>query len=145
MQLWVTHQEKPRKSPKGKKCKGLVSSRQAHWETKWRTADIQNSFDRKLTYLGKWMWVKIIRNVFLRPFCTRLYIDLKKYFTSSDYSAWELNDCWDEDFTRILNSNVMLKSIMSKKQRIGVQEVWSGSVVQSCESNVKNITFLQSV
>ena len=36
----------------------------------------------------------------------------------------------------------MLKSIMSKKQRIGVQEVWSGSVVQSYESNVKNITFL---
>ena len=31
----------------------------------------------------------IIRNLFLRPFCTRLCINCKTYFTSSDYSAKE--------------------------------------------------------
>ena len=53
IQVWITHQAKPRKSPKGKKCQSLFSPRQAHWETKWRTADIQKCLNQKLAYFGK--------------------------------------------------------------------------------------------
>ena len=30
------------------KCKSLVSPKPSHWETKWRTADIRKSLNRKL-------------------------------------------------------------------------------------------------
>ena len=100
IQVWITHQEKPRKSPKGKKCKSLVSSRQAHWKQNGEQLTSKKLWIKIKHILSKWMSYVIIRNMFLRPFCTRLFIDLKTYFTSSDYSAGP----WHFDESRVILS-----------------------------------------
>ena len=82
--IWVTKQAKSRKAPRREKCQSLVSPEPTHWETKWRTADIQKCLNQKLAYFVK---VNVIYNHQKRVSKTILHKIIPK-FEIIFYNIW---------------------------------------------------------